>query len=132
MRISWFACSEQSIIVSWCIWKILKNMPGNVWVRSCLFSYCTTISMASSLKKDQSKMRFFNWYWFVINGKKRYQRWKYHAIYWYVKDNNMYMKTYDKQKELSYFKYWNVNNLYGWSMSKKLPLGRFKCAKDTS
>ena len=44
----------------------------------------------------------------------------------------MYMKTYDKQKELSYFKYWNVNNLYGWPMSKKLPLGHFKCAKETS
>ena len=26
---------------------------------------------------------------------------------------NRYMKDYDKDKELSYLKYWDVNNLYG-------------------
>ena len=36
-----------------------------------------------------------------------------HAIYRYVKANNKYMKEYDKNKETLYFKYWDVNNLYG-------------------
>ena len=29
----------------------------------------------------------------------------YHAIYWYVKANNKYMKSYDENKELLHLKY---------------------------
>ena len=29
----------------------------------------------------------------------------------YAKANNKYMKDYDKNKELSYLKYWDVSNL---------------------
>ena len=36
-----------------------------------------------------------------------------HAIHQYVKANNKYMKGYEKNKELSYLKYWDVNSLYG-------------------
>ena len=39
------------------------------------------------------------------------------SLYWYAKDNNKYIKHYDKNKESSHCQYWNVNNLYGWAMS---------------
>ena len=40
--------------------------------------------------------------------------------------NNKYMKDYYKNKESSYLKYWNVNNLYGWAMSEKLSVNNFE------
>ena len=34
-----------------------------------------------------------------------------HAIHRYAKANSKYMKDYDKNKELPYLQYWDVNNL---------------------
>ena len=36
------------------------------------------------------------------------------------------MKDYDKSKESSYLQYYNINNLYGWAMSQKLPVNNFE------
>ena len=49
-----------------------------------------------------------------------------HAIHRYEKANNKYMKNYDKNKESSYIQYLDANNLYGWTMSQKLPVDGFK------
>ena len=46
----------------------------------------------------------------------------YHSIYEYAKVNNKYMKDYNKNKKSSYLKFWDANNLYGWTMSQKLPV----------
>ena len=54
------------------------------------------------------------------------------SIYRYAKANNKYTKDYDKNKELSYIKYWDVNNLHGWAMSQKVPVNNFEWIKDTS
>ena len=42
------------------------------------------------------------------------------------------MKNYDKNKESSYLRYWDVNNLYGWAVLQKLPANKFEWIKDTS
>ena len=54
-----------------------------------------------------------------------------HSIYWYKKANNKCMKDCDKNKELSYIQHWDVNNLYGWAMSHKLPVNNLEWIKDT-
>ena len=43
-----------------------------------------------------------------------------HTIHQYVKANNKYMKDYDQ----------DVNNLYGWAMSQKLPVNGFEWVED--
>ena len=54
------------------------------------------------------------------------------TIHRYSKANNKYMKDYDKNKESSYLKYWNVNNLYGWALLQKLPVNKFEWIEETS
>ena len=55
-----------------------------------------------------------------------------HSSYRYVKDNNKYIKDYDKSKESSYIQYWDVSNLYSWAMSQKLPVNNFEWINDTA
>ena len=47
-------------------------------------------------------------------------------IHRHEKANNKYMKNYEKDKDSSYLMYLDANNLYGWAMSQKLPVGKFK------
>ena len=53
----------------------------------------------------------------------------FHAIQRYAKANNKYMKDYNQNKESWYLKYWDINNLYGWAMSQKLPAIKFERIK---
>ena len=49
-----------------------------------------------------------------------------HSIHRYAKANNKFMKNYNNNGESSYIQYLDANNLYGWAMSKKLPVNGFK------
>ena len=52
------------------------------------------------------------------------------AIDRFSKAHIKYMKDYDKNKESSYLNFQDVNNLYGWAMSQKLPIGSFIWVED--
>ena len=49
-----------------------------------------------------------------------------HSIHRYAKANNKHMKNYNKEEEPSYIQYLDANNLYGWAMSKKIPVNGFR------
>ena len=53
--------------------------------------------------------------------------WK--ATYKHAKANNKYMKNYNKNVESSCIDYLDANNLYGLTMSQKLPVNDFKSIK---
>ena len=48
------------------------------------------------------------------------------AVYRHAKANNKCMKNYDKNIESLYLEYLDASNLYGWSMSQKLPVDGFE------
>ena len=58
--------------------------------------------------------------------EKRIRGGKCSCPYQYPKANNKHMKDYDKNKELPYLQYLDVNNLFGWSMLQKLPVNNFE------
>ena len=60
------------------------------------------------------------------------------ATYRYAKANNKHMKNHDMNYDMNYeefssfLMYVGANNLYGWAMSKKLPVDNFKWVDDLS
>ena len=50
----------------------------------------------------------------------------------YAKTNNKYMKDYDKNKESSYSKYWDVINLYCRTMLQRFSVNGFQWVEDIS
>ena len=56
-----------------------------------------------------------------------------HAIHRYAKANNKYLKkSYNKDIESSHLMYLDAKNLYGCTMSQKLPENGFKWIKNVS
>ena len=55
-----------------------------------------------------------------------------HTITWYVKAINKCMKDYNKNKESSYLRCWDINNLYGWRMLLNLLVADFILARNSS
>ena len=56
------------------------------------------LAWQAALIKGKSKITSFNWYWYVINGRKGKRGEICHTINWYAKDNNNYIKNCDKNK----------------------------------
>ena len=60
------------------------------------------------------------------------------ATYRYAKANNKHMKNHDMNYDMNYeelssfLMYVDANNLYGWAMSKTLPVDNFKWVDDLS
>lgn len=54
------------------------------------------------------------------------------AVHRYTSANNKYMTNHDPNQPSSYITYLDANNLYGWAMSKKLPIGDYTFVNDHS
>ena len=68
----------------------------------------------------------------LLTGEKDIRGGICHSIYRYARANSKYIKDYEKNKESSYLKYWDVNNLCGWATTQKLPVNNFEWIEDTT
>ena len=90
------------------------------------------LARQAALKKAKVKLELLTDIDILLMVEKGIRGGIFHAIHRYSKANNKYMKDYDKNKESSYLKYWDVDNLYCWAMSQKLPVNKFEWIEDTS
>ena len=88
------------------------SLPGLAW-QACL-------------KKTNKKLELLTDYDMLLMVEEGIRGGICHSIHRYAKANNKYMKNYNKDEESSYIQYLDANNLYGWEMSKKLPVNGFK------
>ena len=94
------------------------SLPGLAW-QTCL-------------KKSNVKLELLTDYNMLLMVEEGIRGGICHSIHRYAKTNNKYIENYNKNEELSYIQYLDMNNLYGWAMSQKLPVNNFKWVKDTS
>ena len=88
------------------------SLPGLAW-QACL-------------KKTNLELELLTDYYMLLMVEEGIRRGTCHSIHQYAKATNKYMKNYNINEESSYIQYLDANNLYGWEMSKKLPVNGFK------
>ena len=92
----------------------------------CYFVSTPGLSWEACLKLTNVKLELFTDIDMLLMFEKGIRRGISQAIHKYAKANNKYMKSYNKNITSSYLQYLDANNLYGWAMSKELPIGGFK------
>ena len=75
------------------------SAPGSAW--------------QAALKNTEVKLELLTDIDMLLMIEKGIRRGICHVILQYAKANNTYMKSYDKSKESSYLKHWDLNILYG-------------------
>ena len=88
------------------------SLPGLVW-QACL-------------KKTNKELELLIDYDVLLMVEKGIRGGICHSIHRYAKADNKYMQNYNNNEESLYIQHLDANNLYGWAMSKKLPVNGFK------
>ena len=94
--------------------KVYKPDPAH-------FISAPELAWQAAFKKTRVKLELLTDIDVLLTVKKGIRRGVCHTIHRYVKANNKCMKDYDKYKESSYLKYWDVNNLYNCANCTKVP-----------
>ena len=96
------------------------------------FLSASVLAWQAALKKTKAKLESLTDIDMLLKVEKWIRGGICLSINRYAKPNSKYMKRYDGNKESSYLKYWDVNNLYCWEILQNLPLKGFKGVKDLS
>ena len=96
------------------------------------FYSATGLAWQACLKKTDGKLELLTDYDMLMMVEKGIRGGMCQSTHRYAKPNNKYMKNYNENTESSYLEYLDANNLYGWTMSKKLPVNGFKWENNLS
>ena len=84
------------------------------------------LAWQACLKKTKVKLELLTDIDMLLMVEKGIRSGIFQAIHRHAKVNNKYMNNYNKDTISSYLMYLDANNLYGWAISQKLPINRFK------
>ena len=84
------------------------------------------LAWQACLKKTNIELELLTHYDMLLMVEERIMGGICHSMHRHAKANNKYMKNYNNNEESSYIQYLDAKNLYGWAMSKKLPVNGFK------
>ena len=100
-------------------WLMFSETSGKCvyWLDPAKFLLALGLAWQAALKKYGVKLELLTDIFMLLMVEKGIRGGIYHSVNWFAKANNKYIKDCDKNKESSYVKYWDVNNLYGWAMS---------------
>ena len=93
------------------------------------FAYAPGLAWKACLKRTGVKLELLTDYDVILMIEKGIRGRICQATYRYAKPNNKYTKNYNKNIGSSCIEYLDVNNVYGWAMSQKLPVNDFKWIK---
>ena len=96
------------------------------------FLSASGLAWQACLKKSKVELELLTDIDMLLMVEKRIRGGMCQAIHSYANANNKYINNYDEDIESSYLMYLDANNLYGWAMSKKLPVNGFEWVKELS
>ena len=90
------------------------------------FLSAPALAWDACLKKTEAKLELLTLNDMLLMNEEGIRGGMCQAIHHYAKANNKYMTNYNKNALITYLMYLDANNLYGWAMLQKLPVGDFK------
>ena len=109
------------------VFENLRKMCLNIYhLDPVKFLSAPGLAWQAALEKTEVKLKLLTDIDMLLMVEKGIRGGICQTIYQHAKAINKYMKNCNKNKESSYFKYWDVNNLYGWAMSEKPPADIFE------
>ena len=111
-----------AIYYSQCILELSECMFWNIWTWSLSFLCVQELTFQVALKKTKLKLDLLTDTDILLMIEKSIRGYAVRSIRGYaiheIYDKyGKYMKDYDENKESLHFKYWDVNNIYEWTMT---------------
>ena len=109
------------------VFQNFRDMCVKVYELDCThFLLLSGLAWQACLKKSNKELELLTGCAMLLMVEEGIRGGICHSIYRYAKADNKYMKNYNYNEESPYIQYLDANNLYGWAMSKKLPLNGFR------